>query len=299
MPTTSKTILITGATAGIGRHAALHLSSRGHHVIATGRNQAILDALRAEALTAVPAGARFDVLRLDVNDAASIREAVASVDALTEGRGLDALVNNAGYGIAGAVEEISDADLRAQFDTNVFGVMAVTRAFLPRMRARGAGRIVNVSSIGGRFIFPMMGAYNASKFALEGLSDALRLELRPAGIEVALIEPGPIRSEFSDRMFDTVPKSLDGSHYAEAYARAGALKARSDAQAAGPLVVSKAIERAIVSRRPSARYVVPRGLALVLALMTLLPTRWTDALLRRLVGLTGGVSSAKRLAQAT
>src|SRR4051794_39927695 len=154
-----KTILITGATAGIGRHAALELVRQGHHVIATGRREAALATLKDEAAPlASKSGGRLDVLKLDVTDAASVGSAVLEVDALTDSRGLDVLVNNAGYGQMGPVEEVTDADLRRQYDTNVFGLMSVTRAFLPRMRARGEGRIVNVGSIGGGAALPPVGA---------------------------------------------------------------------------------------------------------------------------------------------
>src|SRR5438045_2743485 len=132
-----KTILITGATTGIGKHAALHLAKRGHRVIATGRSPKLLEALKREA-----AELPLDTVVLDVTSQTSIDAAAAEVNRLTDGHGVDALVNNAGYGHAGAMEEVSDRDLRAQFDTNVFGLMAVTRAFLPAMRARGAGRLV-------------------------------------------------------------------------------------------------------------------------------------------------------------
>src|SRR5262249_45620668 len=227
------------------------------------------------------------VVRLDVTDAASIEAAAAEVERITEGHGVDALVNNAGYGQAGPLEELTDAQLRAQFDTNVFGAMAVTRAFLPKMRARGFGRVINVSSIGGRVTFPLLGAYHASKYALEALSDALRLELRPFGIEVVLVEPGPIQSEFSDRAFDSAPADgATSSPYAAAYAKADALKKQTDAQAASPIVVSRAIERAITARRPRARYVVPFAGRVLIGMFRLLPTRWMDRLLSLFTGLT-------------
>jgi short-subunit dehydrogenase len=282
---TPQTILITGATTGIGRHAALHLARAGHTVIATGRNEKLLAALEKDA---AKAGLGLHTTRLDVTDDDSIASAVAEANRLTEGRGIDVLVNNAGYGQGGPVEEVSDVDLRRQFDTNVFGLVAVTRAFLPAMRARGKGRVVNVSSVGGRIAFPFLGVYTASKFALEALSDALRTELRPFGIEVALIEPGPIQSEFSDRTFDTVKRDADSaSPYAAAYAKAVEVKRLSDAQAVGPECVSRAIEHASTARWPKARYVVPRRMLFVLFLAAWLPTRWMDAILRRMTGISG------------
>jgi NAD(P)-dependent dehydrogenase (short-subunit alcohol dehydrogenase family) len=226
-------------------------------------------------------------VRLDVTDAESIAGAVAEAERLTDGRGIDVLVNNAGYGQGGPVEEVTDAELRQQFDTNVFGLMAVTRAFLPSMRARGRGRILNVSSVGGRIAFPFLGVYTASKFALEALSDALRTEVRPFGIDVALIEPGPIQSEFSDRTFDTVKREGgDASPYAAVYAKALEVKRLSDAQAVGPECVSRAIEHASTARRPKARYVVPRRMLFVLFLAAILPTRWMDAILRKMTGIS-------------
>ena len=169
------TILVTGASSGIGRDTALALAASGFHVIAAARRVAALEALR----DAAPAGT-ITPLRLDLDDAASIAEAVTAVDRLTSGRGIDALVNNAGYATAGALVDLSDADLRAQFETNVFGLMALTRALAPAMIERGRGRIVNVSSVSGRVPAPVLGAYHASKYALEALSDALRMELRAA-----------------------------------------------------------------------------------------------------------------------
>ncbi|HLL22107.1 MAG TPA: SDR family oxidoreductase [Kofleriaceae bacterium] len=188
---TTKIVLITGATAGIGRTTALFLARQGHHVIATGRKTAALDALAREAGTG-----RLDTLVLDVTTPASIADAVTAVDALTSGAGIDVLVNNAGFGVLGPTSEISDSELRRQYETNVFGLMNVTRAFLPAMRARRSGRIINVSSVGGRITLPYFGAYNSTKYALESLSDALRYELRPFGIDVSLIEPGVIRTNF-------------------------------------------------------------------------------------------------------
>jgi NAD(P)-dependent dehydrogenase (short-subunit alcohol dehydrogenase family) len=283
--TTTKTILITGATTGIGRHAALHLAGRGLRVIASGRRRELLAALRAEAEAA---GLPIDTVVLDVTDAATLRAAVLEVERLTDGRGLDGLVNNAGYGHPAPLSEMSDADLRRQFETNVFGLMATTRAFLPQLQ-RSRGRIVNLSSVGGRVTLPLFGAYNASKYAVESLSDALRLELAPFGVAVSIVEPGPIRSEFGARAMDAVQRDAAvtaRSAYAPVLARADEIKAFMQRREAPPIVVSRAIEHALVARRPRARYVVPFSSRLMLVAARLLPVAWTDALLRRLVGLT-------------
>jgi short-subunit dehydrogenase len=276
-------ILITGATAGIGRHAALHLAARGHRIIASGRRENALASLRREAREA---GHDVDTLRLDVTDADSIAAAVEIVARLTDGHGVDVLINNAGYGQAAPLVEVSDADLRKQFDTNVFGLMSVTRAFVSGMIDRGHGRIINVSSIGGRITFPMMGVYHASKYAVEALSDALRMELSPLGINVALIEPGPIRTEFIDNMHAAADSYKHaGSRYRAAFEQAELVETRAMSMAQGPATVSRAITRAVESRRPRARYVAPGYYALVLGFLRAMPTRVADFMMRSMFGL--------------
>lgn len=294
MASHSQIVLITGATAGLGRHAALHLARRGHRVLATGRRADALERLREEA-----AGTGLETLQLDVTDHDSIQAAVAEVDRRTAGHGLDALVNNAGYGQMGPLELVTDDELRRQFDTNVFGLMSVTRAFLPTMRERGRGRIVNVGSMGGRVTFPYGGAYHATKYAVEALNDALRKELRLFGIDVVLIEPGPIRSDFADRAMGSIAHHIAAdSPYAPMLARAEEIKTKTDGMSAGPEVVSEAIERAIVARRPRARYLVPFSAKIVVQLFaSWLPTRVADWLMLRLMGLgRHAAASAPRLA---
>jgi short-subunit dehydrogenase len=276
---TQKIVLITGATSGIGRHAALTLARAGHTVIATGRRQALLDSLAVEADGIVP-------LRLDVDDPAAIAGLAAEVDSLTAGHGIDILINNAGYATAGALAELPDDALRAQFETNVFGLMAVTRALLPRMLDRGHGRILNVSSVSGRIPAPLLGAYHASKYALEALSDALRMELAPVGIQVVIIEPGTIKSEFASTTMSHVKKLAATSRYARVYQQAADMEAKFAGMAADPVHVSRAIVRAIAARRPSARYVAPRRFLAIVALVRLLPTCLVDRIMRRTFGLT-------------
>jgi NAD(P)-dependent dehydrogenase (short-subunit alcohol dehydrogenase family) len=284
-------VLITGATAGIGRTTALELARLGYHVIATGRRAAELDKLRAEA----PAGSRLDTAVLDVTSAESIAAAVATVDRLTGGHGLDVLVNNAGFGLIGPLTEISDAELRRQYDTNVFGLMAVTRAFVPAMRDRGKGRIINVSSMGGKMTFPFMGAYNSTKYAIESMSDALRYELAPLGVDVVLVEPGVIRTSFADTSLSTVSQ-YEGTIYGPALARADQLRARMESTAVGPEVIARAIHKAIRRRRPAARYVAPWFGHLVLGLLAVTPTRVQDFAFRRLGYLTPGALRQRELA---
>jgi NADP-dependent 3-hydroxy acid dehydrogenase YdfG len=276
-----KIILITGATSGIGRAAALHFAAAGHLVIATGRNREALARLQAE-----DPGARLITTRLDVTDPSSIEEARAHIATLIEGRAVDVLINNAGYGLSAPITEVDPADLRRQFETNVFGLVAVTRAFVPAMQAKGAGTVINVSSVAGQVSFPFFGPYTGSKHAVEAISDALRVELRPFGVRVVVIEPGPIDTGFAETTMNIVDRyRSDDSAYAAVYARADAIRARSDKLAAKVDVVIRAMERAIRSRRPAPRYVVPFSSRLLLALLRLLPTRLRDIVFARALGL--------------
>jgi NADP-dependent 3-hydroxy acid dehydrogenase YdfG len=271
-------ILVTGATAGIGKAAALHLQKKGHRVIGTGRNEKALAELKTLGI---------DALALDVTSQKSIDAAKAEVDRLTEGYGVDVLVNNAGYGLAGPVEMLSDADVRAQFDTNVFGLLAVTRAFLPAMRERRSGRVVNVSSVGGRMTFPLGGAYHATKYAVEALSDALRMELRGFGVKVSVIEPGYIKTDFTATTMGYVEKyAKDGSPYAPIMQRVHQAGEGAERFAVGPSSVCRAIESASVSRFPRARYVAPFYNAMGPILMALVPTFVTDWFFGLVTGLS-------------
>jgi NAD(P)-dependent dehydrogenase (short-subunit alcohol dehydrogenase family) len=283
----SQTILITGATSGIGRDAALYLHGRGHRVIACGRNPRALEELREAGLIA---------LELDVTDPASVSAAAREVDEQTDGYGLDVLVNNAGYGLFGPLEVLDEADVRAQFDTNVFGLLAVTRAFLPAMRERGRGRILNVSSVGGRLTFPLSGAYNATKYAVESMSDALRMEVRQFGVEVVLIEPGYIKTGFTGTTVDLLQRYRDpSSPYAAVLAQTDGVEEKLERFAASPRAVSKAIERAITARWPRARYVAPWVNSFGPVLRALLPTRLVDWVFRKVSGLAPSAAPARAL----
>jgi NAD(P)-dependent dehydrogenase (short-subunit alcohol dehydrogenase family) len=281
---TGLTTLVTGATSGIGRHASLELARRGHRVIATGRRPSALAELAAEAEAQAPG--RLLTTLLDVDDPASITAAAASVDELTDHRGVDVIINNAGFASVSPIADITDADLRAVFETNVFGLVNVTRAFLPPMMERGAGRIINVSSSGGRISLPFVGAYHGAKFAVEALSDALRWELRPFGISVSVIEPGPIRTGFADRMLASTESLDPSSRYAPIYADIGRFQAFAERQMLGPEAVTRAIVHAAQARRPRPRYLVPRRLGVIIALLKMLPTCTLDALMCRFAGLT-------------
>jgi short-subunit dehydrogenase len=277
----SLTVLITGATAGIGRQVAMDLAAAGHVVIAAGR-----DRTRLAALAARRVAGKIEPIVLDLTDADSIDSAAAQVREITGGRGVDILVNCAGYAVAGPTSEVTDARLRAQFDTNVFGLMALTRAVLPEMRARGTGRIVNISSVAGRVVVPLSGVYNASKFAVEALSDALRIELEPFGIRVVVVEPGAVRTDFSSTALRTAMTEQDTGPYAALMADIDAIAKRFDAGAVDVTRVARVIVRAATIARPRARYVVPFTGHLVMGAVAVLPARLTDALLRRAAGLT-------------
>lgn len=259
-------ILITGATSGIGRHAALWLARRGHHVLATGRNQAALTQLAGEA---GDEALSLDALRLDVTDADSIAACRQQVLRLTDGHGVDVLVNNAGYGQGGAVLDLSDARVRAQYDTNVFGLLAVTRAFAPDMVARGTGRIINVSSIGGLLAMPLFGVYTSSKFAVEALSDALRVELAPSGVQVVLVEPGAINTNFNATLQD---RADSAGAWAQA-SKVGLEAIPAVERIAGrPEHISRVLTRIVEGRRVRARYIAPFRFAVVAHVARLLPS---------------------------
>ena len=268
----SKAILITGCSTGIGRATALRLASRGHSVYASARK---LDAIRDLG----DAGCK--IVALDVCDEASMRAAVEQIVA-KEGA-VGALVNNAGYGQVGSVEDLSMEDVRVQFDTNFFGLMQLTKLVIPGMRTQGWGRIVNVSSMGGKIVLPGFGVYHATKFAVEAISDAMRFELKNFGIRVSVIEPGAIRTEFEQTSADTISDTAraDGSAYAAFYE---SIEARARSTYAGPMsvgpeMVSKAIEHAVTSRRPRSRYPLTPGARVLLATRRMLPDGGWDALM--------------------
>ena len=269
-------ILITGCSSGIGHHAAHALKARGYRVFATARKPADVERLKAEGL---------ESLQLDLDDSASIRSAVADVLAATGGT-LDALFNNGGYGQPGAVEDLSRDMLRAQFETNVFGTVELINAVIPAMRRQGHGRIVQNSSVLGFVGLPFRGAYNASKFALEGLYDTLRLELAGTGIQVSLIEPGPIASRFRANAYAVYQRTIDveRSPHRETY-RAMERRLTKPGPAApftlGPEAVLAKLIHALESERAQPRYYVTFPTWLFGTLKRVLPTRGLDWVLRR------------------
>ena len=274
----SRVVLVTGCSSGIGHATAGRLARSGWTVYATARR---LDAMAGLA----EAGCRL--LRLDVTDDESMRAAVEEIERV-EGT-VDVLVNNAGYSLSGAIESVPLDEVRRQFETNVFGLVRLTQLVLPGMRAQGRGRIVNVSSMGGRLTFPGGGYYHATKHAIEALSDALRFEVRGFGIDVVVIQPGLIRTGFSDAAVGTIADRSDDPagpydvfNQAVAAATAGAYRnALSRTLGGGPDVVARTIERAITTKRPRTRYRVTGSARLFIVLRRLLPDRLWDGLVAR------------------
>ena len=275
-------VLITGASAGIGRATAIKLAGQGHHVIAAARNLTALEQIKRTAK------GKVDVVALDVTSQDSVDAAQREVGSLVGQAGLDVLINNAGYALTGPLEQVSDADLKAQYETNVFGPMRMIRAFLPGMRERRQGRIINISSVVGRLALPFFGPYNSTKHAIEALSDALRNELRPFGIDVVIIEPGAINTGFGEIERKSMESFATGSPYAEQIKKVMAFQRELHPNAAKPEVAAAAIVKAVEARKPRARYVVPfLPNRAFIALAEFLPTEASDAVIQNITGLRG------------
>jgi short-subunit dehydrogenase len=256
----AKILLLTGSSSGIGKATALHFADRGFHVLASMRAPE-----KAEAWSKRPG---IEVLRLDVTDPASIREAVEA--AIARHGAIDALVNNAGYGLVGPFEATTPEQVSRQFATNVYGLMDVTRALLPHMRERRRGVVVNIASMGGRITFPLYSVYHATKWAVEGFSESLNFELEPFAVRVKIVEPGPIRTNFYDRSLHEA--SRPGlSAYDAFVAKAMPNMQRAGETAPGPEAVAKVVWRAVTDGSSRIRY--QANSAAILTLRRLLPDR--------------------------
>jgi short-subunit dehydrogenase len=278
-------VLITGCSSGIGRAAAVSLHDAGLRVYATARRVDTLADLASRGIA---------TLALDVTEETSMAEAVAAVEA--DAGAVGTLINNAGYGLYGPVEQVPMAEVRRQLETNFFGLVRLTQLVLPGMRRRG-GRILNVSSMGGRATLPGGAFYHASKYAVEAFSDALRMEVAQFGIEVVLIEPGPVKTPWTDTAAGSLGDAVSGPDadadpYAAYKAAVGVSFGRttsgfvsrlgSDAQD-----IAKVITRAVTARRPRTRYLINPVAKSVVTLNRLLPGRAYDAVIRRQYGLPG------------
>ncbi|MCS3904290.1 NAD(P)-dependent dehydrogenase (short-subunit alcohol dehydrogenase family) [Methylohalomonas lacus] len=274
-----RSVLVSGCSSGIGYATALGLKARGYRVFAAARSAAARDELWQKGL---------ETVALDIANGESIRAAVTEVLDACDGR-LYGLFNNAGFGQPGAVEDLSRQALREQFETNVFGTHELTHYVLPAMRRQGLGRIIQNSSVLGFIAMPYRGAYIASKHALEGLSDTLRLELAGSGIHVSLIEPGPIVSAFRANALQAFRRHVDPTlsvHRATYEAVLARLENQTDEVpfTLPPEAVLKKVVQALESRRPRARYAVTAPTHAFALLNRLLPTSWMDALLKRAAG---------------
>ncbi|MCU1603290.1 MAG: short-chain dehydrogenase/reductase [Frankiales bacterium] len=262
-----KTAIVTGASAGIGEAAAVALSSKGFRVYAVARRAEKMAHLADQGIVPVSA---------DVTDDASL---VALVDRVVGETGrVDVLVNNAGYGSYGALEEVPMEEARRQFDVNVFGLARLTQLVLPHMRAQQAGRIINVSSVGGVIWEPLGAWYHATKFAVEGLSDSLRAELRPHGVDVVVIQPGAIKTEWAAISADNLRAASSEPAYAEQVRIGAAVLAKADTVkgASPPSTVAKTIVKAATARRPKSRYATGGGAKSVLFMKSLTTDRGWD-----------------------
>jgi NAD(P)-dependent dehydrogenase (short-subunit alcohol dehydrogenase family) len=282
--TTERVALITGASSGFGLLTSITLVKRGWRVLATMRDLARREKLEAAALAAGVA-AKIEVHALDVTDA----EQIAAMAALVASRGLriDAVINNAGFALAGFAEDTTDAELRRQFETNFFGAAAVTRAFLPQMRRQGSGHIIMISSVSGRTGFPGLGNYCASKFALEAWSETLRMEVRSLGIQVVLIEPGAFETEIWGRNAIVTeqtqsPQSPNAERIARWRKNFESSKQRPDAQE-----VADAIARILDDPRPKLRYVFGSDAKMGLTMRRLLPWGLFERMLIKGSGIDG------------
>ena len=268
----AKVILITGASSGIGFDAAKILAQQGHKVYAAARRVELMEPLKVDGV---------QVLGMDVTDEASMQQGVEAV-IQAEGR-IDVLINNAGYGFFGAIETVPLEEARRQVEVNVFGLARLTQLVLPHMHKQGSGRIVNTSSIAGKMVIYMGGWYNVTKYSVEAFSDALRMEMKPYGIDVVMIEPGAIKTNWGP----IAAKHLKESSAGTAYEVVGTQWANNidwfynTNMLSKPMVIAKAISRAVNSRHPKSRYCIGRFSIVGRIAHTLMPARWWDAMMRQ------------------
>jgi NAD(P)-dependent dehydrogenase (short-subunit alcohol dehydrogenase family) len=268
--------IVTGASSGIGEVTAERLQQAGFTVYAGARRVDRMAGLAEQGVITA---------ELDVTDDASMVAFVERV--ITECGRIDVLVNNAGYGSYGAVEDVPLEEGRRQFEVNLFGLARMTQLVTPSMRAARSGRIVNISSIGGHFYEALGAWYHASKFAVEGFSDSLRLELHEFGIQVIIVEPGTIRTEWGAGAYDSAEKYSGTGPYAPQVKAMKALYAQADERGTEPSVVAETIVSAITARRPKVRYATPLSAKAIIAAVTLVPDRILDAGLRAMMSRVG------------
>jgi short-subunit dehydrogenase len=274
-------VIITGASSGIGAATARRLARAGAHVVLAARRRERLDALKQEIETA---GGRATVMACDITVAEDRARLVQTASAI-DGR-IDALVNNAGYGTRGPVELVPVEKIRQNFELNLFALIALTQLVIPGMRRARQGRIVNISSVAGRVARPLSSIYDATKHALEAISDGLRGELAPFGIKVVVIEPGFITTEFVQVANETSQSVIEhAGPYAPWFANFQQAYKRANRLAGQPEEIAALIYEALTARRPRPRYAAPRHARLAIALKRFLPERWFDYVLNRHAGI--------------
>ena len=272
----TRVVLVTGASSGIGEDTARRLQALGYIVYGAARRTDRLQALAADGIRP---------LAMDVTDDASMS---ADVNRILEETGrIDVLVNNAGYGSYGAIEDVPIDEARRQFEVNVFGLGRLTQLVTPHMRTQGSGTIINISSMGGKLTTPLGGWYHATKYAVEALSDALRMELRPFGIDVVVVEPGGIRTEWYAIAADHLEATAEGSAYADQVkAVAGSMRSESyQRRYSPPAVIARTIGKIVTARRPRTRYAVGFMARPLIAARRILPDRAFDRLIGAAFGL--------------
>lgn len=269
--------IVTGASSGIGAAVARRLNAQGHRVYAVARRVDLMAPLAEDGIIPV---------RVDVTDDTTLEALVSRV--ISECGRIDVLVNNAGYGALGAIEDVPLAEARRQFDVNMFGLARLTQLVLPHMRAQGSGRIINMSSMGGRIHTLLGGWYHATKFALEGFSDALRLEVGPFGIQVVVIEPGAIDTEWHGVAAENLLATSGEGAYADQAAAVAKILAAARL-GSSPKVIAEAVDRAVRARRPRSRYAVGLGAKPAMLARRVLPDKVFDRMLRLTFRLGGRI----------
>lgn len=264
-------VLITGATSGIGFQTAQLLADKGYIVYGVGRRIEKLNALK-----------NIHAIKMDITDESSIQKTVEQV--ISEQNRIDILINNAGYGSYGAIEDVEISEARKQFEVNLFGLARLTQLVLPYMRKQHSGKIINISSMGGRFTSYFGAWYHATKYALEAFSDALRMEVEPFGIEVSIIEPGGIKTDWGHIAADQLAASAKGGAYEKTAFKAaeGMHKQYNSNLLSNPKIIADTILKAASKKKPKARYLIGMGAKPLVFLHAILPARLFDHIARRL-----------------
>lgn len=262
----AKTVLVTGASAGIGKATAIYLAQNGYNVYGAARRTDKMQDLKTYGITPIA---------LDVTKDNSIVACVNQI--FSETGSIDVLINNAGFGLQGAVEDVPMEDARYQMEVNLFGAVRLTQLVLPKMRQNKYGKIVNVSSVGGKIAFLLAGWYHASKFALEGLSDSLRMEVKPFGIDVIVIEPGGIKSEWADVANENMMRISGNTVYKEM--ATNAKKANANDSFPEPIVIAKLIKESIEAKSPKTRYAGGHLVKLILAIRRIVSDKRMDKII--------------------